>query len=746
MARTRSARSRHRPASRRAASRGSGRGSALRELAERMGIIDEYVDQTGRETRHTSDRTRVALLAALRVEAASDVDARRSIERLDAEERDALVAPTAVITIGDPSPGMRVPVGATARTIEWSYAIRDEHGRELVAEGRVPAANGVATIAYPAELPTGYYEVRLQIRSDGASRDGQQRLIITPGRCPSPDALLGGTRVFGLIANLYTLHGRESWGIGNLGDLGSLVEWAGEIGAAFVGLNPLHALFNRGSDISPYSPVSRLFRNPLYLDVSAIPELAQSDRARDLLDSPEVRGVRADVRLSDRVEYERIAETLEPILRALHATFTERHAGGTERAERYRAYVAEQGDALEHFATFMALDGALAKSARGERQPMPWREWPKRYQDPRSSAVWVFRESNANDIDFHRYLQFELDCQLAAAAAGARGQGMPIGLYQDLAIGTSPNGSDVWAFPDLFLQGVSIGAPPDPLAAAGQNWGLPPIDPRRLAYDGYRYWIDLVRASLRHSGALRIDHVMGLFRQFWIPAGETGKMGAYVRFPSADLLGILALEATRAGALVVGEDLGTVPPDVPPALEARNILSSKVLYFERTRNGGFKSAKSYAPLSLATANTHDMPTLAGWWEGRDIELRNEAGQLGKKGRSGSDGVVVKARDERNDERTALLRRLAADGVLSAAKAPRSNTELRAAVHSFLCRSSAALVGLSIEDIVGERDPVNLPGIAPEDFPSWTRRLRIPVETLRADTTIHEALGERRGRP
>jgi 4-alpha-glucanotransferase len=733
------------PASRRSAGTGSRRASALRELASRMGIIDEYVDQTGKETRHTSDRTRVALLAAMGIEAGSEVAARRSIERLDAEERDALVAPTAVITLGDPSPGMRVRVGATARTVEWSYSVRDEHGHELVAEGRVPAANGFATIGYPPELPTGYYEVHLRVRSDSASREGQQRLIITPDRCPSPDTVLGGRRVFGLTANLYTLHGRESWGIGNLGDLGSLVEWAGEIGAAFVGLNPLHALFNHGSDVSPYSPVSRLFRNPLYLDISAIPELAESDAARELLASAEVRGVRADLRLSDKVQYERIAETLEPILRALHATFAERHAGGTERAERYRAYVAGQGDALQHFATFMALDRALAKSARGERQRVPWQEWPTRYQDPRSSAVWEFSESNADDIDFHRYLQFELDCQLAAAAGAARGTGMPIGLYQDLAIGTSPNGSDVWAFPDLFLQGVSIGAPPDPLAASGQNWGLPPIDPRRLAYDGYRYWIDLVRASLRHSGALRIDHVMGLFRQFWIPEGESGTMGAYVRFPSVDLLGILALEATRAGALVVGEDLGTVPPDVPPALEARNILSSKVLYFERTKNGGFKPANSYAPLSLATANTHDMPTLAGWWEGRDIELRNDAGQLGKKGKGEADGLVAKARDERDGERTALLRRLAADGVLPAVKAPRSNTELRAAVHSFLYRSSAALVGISIEDIVGERDPVNLPGISPDDFPSWTRRLRIPVETLRADTTIHEALGERRGR-
>ena len=380
------------------------------------------------------------------------------------------------------------------------------------------------------------------------------------------------------------------------------------------------------------------------------------------------------------------------------------------------------------------------KGSGDARAAVPWREWPKRFRDPRSPAVAEFRNANADDVGFHRWLQFELDCQLAAAAQAARDGGMPIGLYQDLAIGTSPNGSDVWAFPDLFLQGASIGAPPDPLSATGQNWGLPPLDPRRLAHDGYRYWISLVRSSLRHSGALRIDHVMGLFRQFWIPEGESGTMGAYVRFPADELLGILALEASRAGALVVGEDLGTVPPDVPPALKDRNILSSKVLYFERTDGGGFKAAKAYEPLALATANTHDMPTLAGWWAARDVQLRNDAGQLGAKGKGEKDRAVVRARDEREREKTALLRRLASDGILPAAKAPATNTELRAAVHEFLCKSPAALVGISMDDIVGERDPVNLPGVAPDAFPSWTRRLRVTLDDLRADSTFMEALG------
>jgi 4-alpha-glucanotransferase len=712
-----------------------------------MGIIDEYVDMTGKEIRRTSDATRIALLRVMGLDARNEAAARRTLERLDAEERLALVAPTSVVRTDDRGAGMRIRVNDGARWAEWSIVMTDEQGLATTAEGRAPVANGMVTIAYPPELEAGYYDLRVTIRAAGTSREGHQRLIVTPGQCPSPETLLAGRRVFGLTVNLYTVHGNPSWGIGNLGDLRSLAEWGGEIGAAFVGVNPLHALFNRGTDISPYSPVTRLFRNPLYLDIGAIPELHESPEARALLDSRGMRAVRADLQVTDGVQYERIAAAFDPVLRALHATFLERRES-TGRGERYRQYVDAQGEPLENFAVFMALDAHLAKGSGVARTPVPWPEWPKRYRDPRSPAVADFRAANGREIDFHRYIQFELDCQLATAADAARAGGMPIGLYQDLAIGTSPSGSDLWAFPDLFLQGASIGAPPDPLATLGQNWGLPPIDPRRLAYDGYRYWIQLLRSSFRHSGALRIDHVMGLFRQFWIPDGETGKGGAYVRFPSHELLGILALESSRAGALVVGEDLGTVPPEVPPALKERNILSSRVLYFERTDRGGFKPAKSYAPLSLATANTHDLPTLAGWWEGRDITLRNAVGQLGRKGKGETDRDVVLARAEREREKAALLRRLVADGALPHARQTTTGTELRAAVHEFLCISPAALVGISLDDIVGEREPVNLPGVGMEDFPSWTRRLRVTVDDLRSDSTFTESLGcaARRGSP
>jgi 4-alpha-glucanotransferase len=310
---------------------------------------------------------------------------------------------------------------------------------------------------------------------------------------------------------------------------------------------------------------------------------------------------------------------------------------------------------------------------------------------------------------------------------------MRIGLYQDLAIGTSPASADTWAYDTLFVRGVSVGAPPDPYAAEGQNWGLPPLDPRALRESGYRYFIDLVRGGFDHAGALRIDHVMGLFRLFWIPQGKSGTEGAYVRYPSNDLLGIVALESVRHNAIVVGEDLGTVPPDVPPALEKWGVLSSKVLYFERELDGGFKPADSYSPLSLATANTHDLPTLAGFWEGRDIDIRREVGLIA------SDDEADHARRERTKERAALVHRLAEEYVLPDRAEPRSATELRAAVHAFLCRTPAQLVGLSLDDLAGELEAVNVPGVGPDRHPSWTRKLHTTLEAIATSDDVRAAI-------
>ncbi|HVE78692.1 MAG TPA: 4-alpha-glucanotransferase [Gemmatimonadaceae bacterium] len=722
------------------------RPTALRRLADQIGIVPDYVDQTGKETRATSDETRVALLDALGLDAATEQGARRELEALQERDADRIVAPASVL---ERVPGRRLhvrvtlPRGTTGR-VTIAAELRDERGRRFRRYGRVtvpPARQGATPdwleLPLPRSLALGYHTLRVGIRSAGGEDEAAQSLIVVPPSCPTAEEVLGDRRLFGLTANLYTVRSRRNWGVGDLTDLRQLAEWAAAAGAGFVGVNPLHALLNREGAVSPYSPVTRLFRNPLYLDVEAVPELADSPEAQALVTAADFRRTLTQLRAADRVDYERVMALKLPVLRALHRTFRARHAGrDSAPARAYDSFLRTHGLLLDDFATWSALVEHLAALTGRAAEAYDWHAWPEPLRDPRGPAVAAFREEYAEAVDFHRWLQFELDTQLGGVASRARDGGMPLGIYQDLAIGSSPAGSDTWAFPQLFVDGVSVGAPPDEYSADGQNWGFPPLHPLRLADDGYRYWIALVRASLRHGGALRMDHVMGLFQQFWIPRGKSGRDGAYLRFPSRDLLGILALESTRHHALVVGEDLGTVPPDVPPALEKWGILSSKVLYFEQDEKG-YLPAGRYERRALATANTHDMATLAGFWEGSDIALRREVELI-------DDDAARKAERTRERERKHLVRRLAADGALDDGRAPRDDAELVGAVHRFLAKTPSVLVGLSLDDLTAERSPVNLPGVGPDRYPSWTRRMARSIDELPHDPVVAQALprGER----
>jgi 4-alpha-glucanotransferase len=685
--------------------------AALHRLAARVGILPEYLDQTGTEVRRTSDDTRVAFLRAMGFEATSASGIRHALEALDAREQSQIVPPVRVCVRERWEPAgayLRLP-DAAGGTASWQATLRLETGERRALEGTVELdAAGAGRIPLGRRLPDGYHTLEVRATARGLERDGEQSLIVAPRRCRAVPPM------FGVIANLYTVRTREDWGVGDLSGLAALLEWTAAEGGDFVGVNPLHAIRNRGWDVSPYSPVSRLFRNPIYLDPAAVP--APGSVARALLDAPEIGRERAALRESGEVEYERVTALKRRVLESLH--------GAVEGGEAYRRYLKAEGEPLDRFATFEALVDHMGKD--------DWRGWPEPYRDPRSAAVAAFRRAHAREVDFHRWLQYELDRQLAGAAEQGRRAGLGVGVYQDLAIGTAASGADVWANPHLFLAGVSIGAPPDDLAAMGQNWGLPPCDPRMLHDDRYDFWIRLLRASFRHAGALRIDHVLGLFRQFWIPDGASGTDGAYVRFPADDLLGILVLEARRHGAVVVGEDLGTVPPEVRPALRGRRILSSRVFYFERDGNR-FRAAAEYEPASLATANTHDLPPIAGFWSGRDIDLRRTAGAID------SDEAAEWERGARAATRAAMLERLAADGVLPAAAEPATGAELRGAVHAFLCGTPATMVGLSLDDLVGETDPVNLPGITPDRHSSWTRRLAVPVEDLAASPDVRATL-------
>ena len=719
--------------------------SALRRLAARAGILDGYTDQQGnwQELRHD---TCVALLAALGLPAANDTDATELMAELERRTREAALEKCRVVRMGssehDSSEVHLLP--SERGGFRWKATIRSadaEHSDPaltvLEGEERPTGTDGVHRIHLPLPREAGWYDVSLLLTSAGRERRGTQKLALVPHACHAPQT----ERTWGVVANLYTVRSGENWGCGDLADLRSLLEATARAGGDFAGMNPLHALRNRGHEISPYSPVSRLFRNSIYLRVNEIPEFEHCTEARELFASASVQQELGRLRSADHVDYEGVAALQDRLLRVLHHSFRARQAASPDdrRVAEYAAYVHEMGRSLEDFATFRALDEQIA----GQQGHYSWfRDWQNGLADARSREVALARESLGDQLDFHRWVQFELDCQLQRASRGAADAGMRTGLYQDLAIASSGGGSDAWAFAGTFAENVSIGAPPDPLATQGQDWGMPPLNPLKLRDRGYEYWRLLLRSSFRHAGALRIDHVLGLVRQFWIPHGMDGHEGAYVRFPSADMMGILALESSRAAAVVVGEDLGTVPPEIPGLLAEWGVLSSRVLYFERTEGGGYKSRHDYPREALTTANTHDLAPLAGFWRGRDLDIRESIGLL--TGELAGEARVLRAAD-----RELLLDRLVMDGCLDESTrgmleadgrtAPADTPvprELIQAVHRFLRGTPSHMVGLSLDDLAFEQEPVNVPGVSQEDYPSWTRKLRLPLDAILGASARH----------
>ena len=705
----------------------------LRALADRMGILPRYAAASSGEERRTSDATRVGLLAAMGLDAATEAAASDALRVIAEHEQSRLVEPVLVVTHGGAAGevSLRLPGGGEA-PFEWSLELITEDGRSEPARGRIDSPENRAGLRLPipgGPLGPGYHSLLVAIERAGQRQEARQTLIVAPARCTTVDEQIGERRAFGLWANLYSVRSPSAWGTGDIGDLRSLLELAAREGAAFVGVNPLHALWNRGEHVSPYAPISRLYRSLFYLEIAAVPEFDSCSPARERIASPEFAGTLERLRAATHLDYERVVKAKRAVLELLHRSFATQHRDeDTPRGRAYQRYLERGGRTLRDFATFVAL----AEHLEPTPQEPGWRRWPSRYRNPDSAAVHRFREEHGASVDFHCWVQFELDRQLSETAGAASALGLPIGIYGDLAIGSSAGGSDRWAFPDLFAEGANVGAPPDEFAKAGQNWGFPPLDPHRLRAQSYGYWIRMLRSAFAHAGALRIDHIMGLFRLYWIPAGRAAAEGAYVRYPARDLLGILALESQRSGALVIGEDLGTVPRGLAARLARWGILSSRVLYFER-RSGSFRPSKDYSRRALVTANTHDLAPLGGFLSGRDLELRREVGQIA------SDEELHTLQRERGGDRDALRRRLVREDLLPSGSSPLHPVQFAAAVTAFLCRTPSPLVGLSLDDLVGETEPVNLPGVAAKQHRSWTRRMRVPLDQLPSNPAVRASL-------
>jgi 4-alpha-glucanotransferase len=500
-------------------------------------------------------------------------------------------------------------------------------------------------------------------------------------------------RVWGIAVQLYAVRSRVNWGHGDFGDLSRLLAVAAGCGAAAVGLNPLHALFpDRAEQASPYAPNSRLFLNPLYIDIEAIaefPGLEASGLAADV----------AGLRASDMIAYAGVARAKLTALRLAHARFK---AAALPRRADFEAYRDEQGEALLRFACFEAL--------RQHYAPQQWPHWPQPWRKPDRAQLQEFRAAHEGECEFHEFVQWIADRQLQACKNDAQRRGLSVGLYVDLAVGIDPLGADAWSQQDAVLANISIGAPPDAFNSAGQDWGLAPFNPHTLPLDDFAPMRQLMRAAMRHAGAVRLDHVLGLMRLFLIPHGRTAAEGAYVSYPFEALLAVIAEESRRLHCIVIGEDLGTVPENFRETLARWGLWTYRVMMFEREFDGRYRSPGDYPAEALATFNTHDLPTFHGWLLGHDLRIKQTIGI--------DAGETAEARAGSQEALRAIV----------AEHAPAHARNGFVAVASVLAATPSRLVVVSLEDILEVIDQINIPGTV-EQHPNWRRKLPVAVEDL-----------------
>ncbi|MDO0933179.1 4-alpha-glucanotransferase [Streptomyces sp. DG2A-72] len=668
----------------------------LSRLAELHGVATSYSPSPDR-TVAASAAALTRALAALGVDASTPGSVRAALAARERELSERLLPPTVVCWSGSaPAALAALPAGTRLR-------IETEQGE---------------TRAAPEQLPPGVHRLTATA-PDG--RTARVHLVVAPPRLPTPPG-----RSYGLLVQLYSLLSRRSWGMGDLGDLAELAAWAGRaLGAGFVQVNPLHAAVpGTPTDPSPYRPSSRRFPDPVHLRVEDIPEFGYVDgreRVRGLLERA-ARLRESVLEKGELIDRDAVWELKREALELVREVPL-----GPGRRAAYADFLAEQGEALEDHATWYAL---------AEVHGPDWRGWPTGLRDPRSAETARARGELMDRVDFHCRLAWLTDAQLTAAQRAAREAGMPVGIVHDLAVGVHPEGADAWAQQRYFAAGMSAGAPPDAFNARGQDWGLPPWRPDRLAESGYAPFRMLLKALFRYAGALRIDHVMGLFRLWWVPEGLPPTEGTYVRYDAEAMLAILVLEASRAGAVVIGEDLGTVEPGVRETLRERGVLGTSVLWFERDWEGDGRPLPpdQWRADCLATATTHDLPPTAARLTGDHVELRDRLGLLTRP----LDEERAEAAADTGEWLTLLARLGLLRGTSGGLGTSAEEAEVQA-VHRYLLRTPARMIGIWLPDGVGDRRPQNLPGTW-DQYPNW----RLPVADAEGrPMTLEELAGSAR---
>ena len=682
---------------------------ALGELADRFGISTQFYDWKGRHTQ-VGEQTVIAILAEFGVDASTPERARAAVQRVRDDHWRRIVQPCVVLRAGQEGRvDVHVPAGAPVSLrivgedgndhLPWQV---DNWNPDRPIDGRMI---GEATFGIPGNLPLGYHELIVTVGShdvEGSAADGgihataTSTIIVTPNRVGLPRRM-GASRVWGYAAQLYSVRSHHSWGLGDLTDLADLCTWSASQGAGYLLTNPLHAAEVAGRmEPSPYLPSSRLFVNPIYIR----PELIAEYHDLDQYDASIIESLRTTTLDDDPqalLDRDRTWQAKSQALELIH-----RVDMSASRRMAFTAFRVARGRRLEDFATWCLLS---------ELHGSDWHDWPAELHDPHGVAVARVRREHADRIDFHMWLQWIADQQLSTAQSSGTDAGMPVGLICDLAIGVNGSGADAWMLNGLFAREMNVGAPPDPFNQAGQDWGQPPMRPDVLDQMAYAPLREMVSSALRHAGGVRIDHIMGLFRLWWVPKGLGPRHGAYVRYNHEAMVGVVALEAYRAGALVIGEDLGTVEPWVRDHLASRGILGTSIMWFETGPDGRPRQPQQWREHAMSSVTSHDLPPTSSYLRGDHVELRDRLGLLTES--------VDEERENARRERETWLASLRQQGVLEADEDDPEQVTL--AMHTLLTRTPSKVINATLTDAVGDPRTQNLPGTE-DEYPNW----RVPL--------------------
>ncbi|RQH05675.1 4-alpha-glucanotransferase [Paraburkholderia dinghuensis] len=692
------------------------RTETVASLAERVGFEVEWIDAHGNMQR-VADNTLAALLECAGLPCNSATQLRQSAAMVNAERSVRHLPP---LITAECESAIALPVAAVRAGAR--YRIDLESGEHI--EGRFTAPKGAPALLAPLTEP-GYHTLTVN--------EHQLTLAVAPPRCHTVADAWRATHgeharvsaLWGVAAQLYGLRRKGDGGIGDYTALATLAAHSAKHGAQALAVSPTHAMFSaQAGHFSPYSPSSRLWLNVAHIDPAA---MFGAQAAREAIAAVHAEAAWDELESLPLIDWKRVVPLKLQILRTLFERFDkDERASGSPRAAAFEAFCAHGGESLEDHARFEALQAQILCSPDGQRH---WRDWPTGLRDPRSPDVEAFAAEHRHEVDFHRFLQWLAAKGLARAQRDARETGMSIGLVTDLAVGCDGAGSHAWALPNDMLQRVSVGAPPDIFNQAGQSWGLTTFSPRAMHNNGFRAFIDMLRAAFAHSGGVRIDHILGLRRLWLVPEGESARHGAYLRYPFEDLVRLIALESWRHRAIVIGEDLGVVPPGLRERLARHGLYGIRVLWFER-EGDAFLAPRHWDTHGIATTSTHDLPTIAGWWQGIDIDWRNRIGQTLP--RADKRDPVALEHAQRAVERTALWHALQQNGCAprNAAEPPRNHAPVEGAL-GYVAASASPLVMCPLEDLLALVEQPNLPGSI-DEHPNWRQRLPLPVDALYAD--------------